>query len=303
MVFTGFFHSLNLPDGAGPPPFVPTQPPALSGLSLAGTASISSYNMTEARFSRDGNHVFYNYTTGGLATYGLGIRDMSTPFDVTTAGSVSASTVLSISRPFAQTCVNDIGAADYGKKFYFLDNVGNIGKMTASTAFGGTLTNSGVVGSHSHGRLEYADFYNNGSNLVIFSQSTLWDYSLSTPYDLDINISTGATLTHTDTGFGSNLVGGSDLSHVCFVSRGNYLYAFSRTGDVFLHDSTSAPYDLAQVSLSGASSIDSTTLTTALTEYAFEFDTQSNVVVGSKGYLMARGSANTNGNIYQVTQT
>lgn len=305
MVFTGFFHSLNLPDGAGPPPFTPTQPPAMSGILRTTTSSIASNNMTEMRMSRDGNHVFYNYTpTGGLASYGLGIRNLSTPFDVSTAGSVSASAQSSLGRPFAQACVNEIGAADYGRKFYFLGHSGIIGKMTASSAFGGTLTNVGNVGSHPHGRVEYAEFHNNGSNLYVFSTSTLWDYSLSTPYDLDINLSTGATLVHTNTGFGSNLMGSSIASHASFVSRGNYLYVTARTGLVRLFDTTSAPYDLAAVALNGTGThIDSATIGDANTEYALEFDRESNIVVGSKGFVMSRGAANTNGNAYLLTQT
>ena len=38
-------------------------------------------------------------------------------------------------------------------------------------------------------------------------------------------------------------------------------------------------------------------------KYALEFDRESNIVVGSKGFVMSRGAANTNGNAYLLTQT
>lgn len=293
MVFSGFFFGQVTPQveedpggGGSIPPITPAAPPNLSTLTRNTTVQFTSTNARECGLSFDGDYVYYTvHDPGSILNHGIEIRSTSAPGNITST-TVDATSGLSVDgRPFAMTAVNSPDSSDYGMKFYSFDHTGEICRVRASQAWGGTLTNDGQVGTHTLGRSNWMAFHKSGSNVYVMTNAgTLVDYGLSTAYDLDGTFPGYAASTSTITNYHTQIGSSQEINHIAFVSQGNYMITMDGLGGMRSYDLTSDPYNLAAVTSSNF--LTSTSMAVAGNEYALEFVEQENLTSGSRGVLL-----------------
>lgn len=253
MVFSLFFNSTNIN-----PSSAPEQPPAISSTTLTNefqfTATQDSY------FTGDGNYIVGvrfqpPSTIRRSAPFAM---PLSTSYNVSTSGSISASTsyfdpVVS-SRPFCMTGnFMDPGDSNYGKLFYVLHEDGEIAKWTTTTAFDfSTETAHGQTGTHDMSRPEFATFQDSGSTFLAVANGLLYTWTLASAYDLDItlNISSATSTSNLRTLDSALEIG--DITALQFVDNGNYCYIQKRAGSTFndytvLVDTSSYPNDFTRI--------------------------------------------------------
>lgn len=262
------------------------------------TSNTFNFSSGDVMLSYDGTKsVGYQLPSGDLTIVKIGIQTLSTPFTVSSTGSVSVSSNFDRDQRIRCVCmIRDSSHSDYGKKFWVSGDLSETSLFTATTAWdptsGSWSTEISAVSGNP--RIRWMDFRDDGlkwDTIEDTGTSDFRSYNLTTAYDLS-SVSIGSPdLTITDFNSGIGFTSGQTAS-IEWVNGGKYCFVISTHGVVKFVDTSSNPYDPSLLVSANVLDTDSTTFNFTNDEIGFYPD-PNNFKTGSKGVVISQSTGRT----------